>query len=112
MDFALSEDQALFRDSIARVVMDLFPFDQRQKAVASNQGFRDEDWQQLAELGCMAAPFPETFGGFDGGADGGDATLDVCQYAPAAFPGLADIHIGVFGQELINSFGICAHADS
>ncbi|MBN36003.1 MAG: pimeloyl-CoA dehydrogenase small subunit [Rhodospirillaceae bacterium] len=69
MNFALSEDQTLFRDSIARVVADLFPFDRRQIAVAGERGFRDEDWRQLAELGCMAAAFPEAYGGFDGGAE-------------------------------------------
>jgi len=69
MDFSLNEDQVLLRDSIARQVADLFPFDRRQEAVATEQGFRDDDWRILAELGCMAAPFPEDFGGLDGGAE-------------------------------------------
>ncbi|MBC6440232.1 MAG: acyl-CoA dehydrogenase family protein [Rhodospirillales bacterium] len=69
MDFSLTEDQTLFRDTIGRVVADLFPFERRQAAVASAEGFRAEDWSQLAELGCMAAAFPEDCGGLDGGPE-------------------------------------------
>ena len=67
MDFSLTEDQRIFRETIGRVVTDLYPFDKRQAAVATPQGYLDEHWQQFAELGCMAAPFPETYGGLDGG---------------------------------------------
>ncbi|MEM7120446.1 MAG: acyl-CoA dehydrogenase family protein [Pseudomonadota bacterium] len=67
MDFSLTEDQRIFRESIERVVTDLYPFDKRQAAVATPKGYLDEHWQQLAELGCMAAPFPEACGGLDGG---------------------------------------------
>ena len=67
MDFSLTEDQRIFRETIERVVTDLYPFDKRQAAVATPKGYLDEHWQQLAELGCMAAPFPEAYGGLDGG---------------------------------------------
>lgn len=67
MDFSLNEDQRIFRESLQRVINDLFPFDKRQATVATPQGYLDEHWQTLAELGCLAAPFPEDCGGFDGG---------------------------------------------
>lgn len=67
MDFSLTEDQRIFRETIERVVSDLYPFDKRQAAIATPQGYLDEHWQQFAELGCMAAPFPEAYGGLDGG---------------------------------------------
>ncbi len=69
MDFTLSEEQALFRDSVERTVADLFPFARRQAAVATEEGYREDDWRRLAGLGCMAAPFPEACGGLGGGPE-------------------------------------------
>ena len=41
---------------------------QRQKIVASGQGFLEEHWQTFAELGWLAASLPEAYGGLDGTA--------------------------------------------
>ena len=68
MDFTLSEEQEIFRESIARFLADEYAFDRRQKIVAEDAGFRDEHWQSFAELGWLAAPLPEAYGGLDGTA--------------------------------------------
>ena len=68
MDFGLTEEQSIFRDSVARFLGDEYPFDQRQKIVAESDGFRDTHWRQFAELGWLAASFPEAHGGLGGGA--------------------------------------------
>lgn len=67
MDFSLSNEQRIFRGSVERVVADFYPFDRRQTIVATPQGFLDKHWRILAELGWMAAPFPERYGGLNGG---------------------------------------------
>jgi len=67
MNFNLSEEQALIRDSIARFVQDNYEFDKRNQYVALEHGFSPENWQQMAELGWLSIPFAEEHGGFGGG---------------------------------------------
>lgn len=68
MDFTLSEEQAIFRESIARFLADEYSFDKRQKIVATELGFREAHWQSFADLGWLAAALPEAYGGLDGTA--------------------------------------------
>jgi alkylation response protein AidB-like acyl-CoA dehydrogenase len=67
MNFDLSEEQVMIRDSIARFVQDNYAYDQRNAVVALPHGFSKEHWQQFAELGWLSIPFAEEFGGFGGG---------------------------------------------
>ena len=67
MNFNLSEEQILIRDSIARFVSENYAFDQRNAVVAMERGFSAEHWQQFAELGWLSIPFAEEHGGFGGG---------------------------------------------
>ena len=67
MNFNLSEEQNLIRDSIARFVADNYEFDKRNDVVAMKHGFSAEHWQQFAELGWLSIPFAEDQGGFGGG---------------------------------------------
>ncbi len=68
MNFNLSEEQGLIRDSIARFVAENYAFDQRNTIVAMEHGFSREHWQQFADLGWLSIPFTEEQGGFGGGA--------------------------------------------
>ena len=68
MNVNLTDDQRAFGESLDRALGDLFSFERRQATVATPNGYRDDDWRQLADLGCMAAPFPEDLGGLGGGA--------------------------------------------
>ncbi|MEM9257239.1 MAG: acyl-CoA dehydrogenase [Pseudomonadota bacterium] len=67
MNFNLSEEQSLIRDSIARFVADHYEFDKRNAVVGMEHGYSPENWQQFAELGWLSIPFDEEFGGFGGG---------------------------------------------
>ncbi|MDJ0608497.1 MAG: acyl-CoA dehydrogenase family protein [Kiloniellales bacterium] len=66
MDFTLSEEQEIFRESITRFLADEYAFDKRQKIVAADPGFHEAHWQSFAELGWLAAALPEAYGGLDG----------------------------------------------
>ena len=66
MDFSLSEEQNIFRDSVARLVADEYEFVKRQALVAEEPGFSQKHWSQFAELGWLAAGFPEGYGGLGG----------------------------------------------
>ncbi|MEZ5567164.1 MAG: acyl-CoA dehydrogenase family protein [Halioglobus sp.] len=67
MNFNLSEEQVLIKDSIARFVDEQYPFDKRNATVALPHGFSPDHWQQFAELGWLSIPFAESHGGFGGG---------------------------------------------
>jgi pimeloyl-CoA dehydrogenase small subunit len=68
MDFDLSEDQRLLKDSVDRLVLDQYQFEQRKKYMAEPTGYSAAMWNQIAELGLLGLPFEETLGGFGGGA--------------------------------------------
>ncbi len=68
MDFDLSEEQRLLKDSVDRLIADQYQFEQRKKYLAEPDGWSRAVWQQYAELGLLGLPFPEALGGFGGGA--------------------------------------------
>jgi pimeloyl-CoA dehydrogenase small subunit len=68
MDFDLSEDQRLLKDSVDRLVLDQYQFEQRKKYIREPAGYSAAMWDQITELGLLGLPFEETLGGFGGGA--------------------------------------------
>ena len=68
MDFDLSEEQQLLKDSVDRFVREEYPLDKRQKLTASDEGFSRDNWKTMAELGWLGASLPEEYGGIGGGA--------------------------------------------
>ena len=68
MDFSLSEEQQLLKDSVQRFVRDEYALEARRKLVASDIGYSEDNWAKMAELGWLAMPLPEEFGGIGGGA--------------------------------------------
>lgn len=67
MDFDLSDDQRLLKDSVDRLIADRYAFDARKKIMAEPGGWSRDMWAQFAELGLLGLPFPESLGGFGGG---------------------------------------------
>lgn len=67
MDFSFTEEQTLLRNSVQRFIQDNYDFDSRQKIVHSDSGWNPDHWKAFAELGLLAAPFAEQYGGFGGG---------------------------------------------
>ncbi len=68
MDFDLSEEQRLLRDSVDRLMADHYTFDKRKAYLAEPEGWSRAMWRQYAELGLLGLPFAEEYGGFGGGA--------------------------------------------
>ncbi len=68
MDFSFSEEQTLLQDSVSRFVQNDYPFETRQKIAREEPGYSPENWKTFAELGWLGVPFPESDGGFGGGA--------------------------------------------
>jgi len=67
MDFDLNDEQRLLADSVNRFVADRYGFEERAKGMRESQGWREEIWNQMAELGLLGLPFSEEDGGFSGG---------------------------------------------
>ncbi|WP_405224370.1 acyl-CoA dehydrogenase family protein [Lentisalinibacter sediminis] len=67
MDFAITEEQSLLQDSVAKFIDNDYDFEKRMKHSESELGYSAEDWQEFANLGWTAVPFPEEDGGLDGG---------------------------------------------
>ena len=68
MDFSLTEEQQLLKDSVDRFVRENYEFESRRKLVKTNEGYSEEYWKQMAELGWLGVALPEEYGGIGGGA--------------------------------------------
>ncbi len=67
MDFDLTDEQRLLKDSVDRLIADQYQFEQRKKYMTEPDGWGRAVWQQYAELGLLGLPFSEAHGGFGGG---------------------------------------------
>ncbi|MEH6402825.1 MAG: acyl-CoA dehydrogenase family protein [Sneathiella sp.] len=68
MDFELSEEQNLLKDSVDRFVKENYSPEARIKLSETDLGFSRDHWKQMAELGWLGMPFSEEVGGFGGSA--------------------------------------------
>lgn len=67
MDFSLSEEQQLLKDSVDRFVREAYPLETRRRLAASELGWDRGNWRKMAELGWLSVGLPEAYGGLDGG---------------------------------------------
>lgn len=68
MDFDLSDEQRLLRDSVERLTADSYAsLEARQLYAREPLGFSEGIWSKYAELGVLGLPFSEEEGGFGGG---------------------------------------------
>ena len=67
MDFDLTEEQRLLRESVDRLLGDTYTFEKRKAYLAEPEGWSRSLWSQYAELGLLGLPFAEEHGGFGGG---------------------------------------------
>jgi pimeloyl-CoA dehydrogenase small subunit len=67
VDFDLSNEQQLLKESVDRLMADRYDFASRKKFQASPEGWSRDLWKAYAELGILGLPFAEADGGFGGG---------------------------------------------
>jgi pimeloyl-CoA dehydrogenase small subunit len=67
MDFELSNEQQLLKDSVDRLIADRYELRTRGKILESDAGWSREIWSTLADLGLLGLPFSNEDGGFGGG---------------------------------------------
>src|SRR5437016_3238687 len=67
MNFDLSEEQRLLKESLDRLIGDRYAFEQRRSYAQSPEGWSRALWAQYAEIGLLGLPFAEQYGGSAGG---------------------------------------------
>ena len=67
MNFDYTDEQNAIRDSLSKWAAQQYDFEKRRAALASEDGWKS-NWATFTELGLLAAPLPEDFGGLGGGA--------------------------------------------
>ncbi|MGJ4915770.1 pimeloyl-CoA dehydrogenase small subunit [Bradyrhizobium sp. HKCCYLRH2060] len=67
MDFDLTEEQRLLKDSIDGLLADAYDFDKRKLYMKEKGGWSRAMWSKLAEQGLLGLPFSEEDGGFGAG---------------------------------------------
>ncbi|HXC14896.1 MAG TPA: acyl-CoA dehydrogenase [Stellaceae bacterium] len=67
MDFDLSEEQRLLKESLDRLVGGRYAFEQRKGYGQGAEGWSRDLWAQYADLGLLGLPFAERYGGSGGG---------------------------------------------
>jgi pimeloyl-CoA dehydrogenase small subunit len=69
MDFDLTDDQRLLQESLGKLLATHYgDFTKRKTYQSQPNGFEPAIWAEYAQAGILALPFPESQGGFGGGA--------------------------------------------
>src|SRR3979411_356231 len=94
MDFDLSEEQRLLKESVDGLLNDSYDFDARKKYAAEKGGWSKGVWSKLAEQGLLGLPFSEDDGGFGAGAVETMIVMEAPGKALVLEPYLATVVIG------------------
>ncbi len=94
MDFDLSEEQRLLKDSVDGLLNDSYDFESRKKYGAEKGGWSRSVWAKLAEQGLLGLPFSEDDGGFGAGAVETMIVMEALGKALLLEPYLATVVLG------------------
>jgi len=86
MDFDLSDEQRLLKDSVDRMIADRYGFETRKAYRAAPDGWSRNIWSQFAEIGLLGLPFTEAQGGFGGGPVETALVMETCGRALVVEP--------------------------
>jgi pimeloyl-CoA dehydrogenase small subunit len=109
MDFDLTDDQRLLKDSVERLIADRYSFEARRKLRAEKDGWSRAMWAQFAELGLLGLPFAEAHGGFGGGAAEVAIVMEAFGAGLVVEPFLASV---ILGGGLVQRLGSAAQQDA
>ena len=94
MDFDLSEEQRLLKESVDGLLTDSYDFDARKKYMQEKGGWSRAMWGKLAEQGLLGLPFAEADGGFGAGGVETTIVMEALGKALVLEPYLATVVIG------------------
>jgi alkylation response protein AidB-like acyl-CoA dehydrogenase len=96
MDFNLTEEQQMLRDSARRFVQDHYDSERRRALGKTELGFSAEHWRRIADLGWLALALPEDVGGLG------------CSFVEIAVL-LEEFGRGLVLEPYVSSAVLCAH---
>src|SRR3954462_1236397 len=94
MDFDLSEEQRLLKESVDGLLTDSYDFHARKKYMKEKGGWSSAMWSKLAEQGLLSLPFAEADGGFGAGGVETMIVMEALGKALVLEPYLATVVIG------------------
>src|SRR6202012_1470788 len=94
MDFDLSEEQRLLKESVDGLLSDSYDFDARKKYMKEKGGWSKTLWGKLAEQGLRVLPFCEEDGGFGAGGIETMIVMEALGKALVLEPYLATVVLG------------------
>jgi alkylation response protein AidB-like acyl-CoA dehydrogenase len=94
MDLNLSDEQRLLRESVDRFINETYDADHRRRTAGDPLGFSPQIWKQFAELGWLALPIGEAYGGLGAGAIETGILMEAFGRGLVAEPYLATVVIG------------------
>src|SRR3977135_4139501 len=94
MDFDLSEEQRLLKESVDGLLGSSYDFDARKKYMAEKGGWSRSVWNKLAERCRLGLPFSEDDGGFGAGAVETMIVMEALGKALLLEPYLATVVLG------------------
>ncbi len=103
MDFELTDEQRLLKDSVDRLMADRYTFESRKNYLKEPTGWSAGLWGRYAELGLLGLPFAEEHGGFGGGAVEVMLVMEALGRALALEPYLSTVILGGTAIKLAGS---------
>lgn len=105
MDLTESDEQRLLRDSAGRFITETYTAKLREKNATEPLGFSPAIWKQFADLGWLALPIAEEYGGLGGSAVDVGILMEAFGKGLVSEPYLATV---VLGAGLIAEAGSAA----
>lgn len=94
MDFELSDEQRLLKETVERLMADRYGFEARNRFMTEPDGFSGDLWRHYAELGLLGLPFSEAHGGIGGGPVETMIVMEAFGRALALEPYLSTVILG------------------
>ncbi|MDG2277995.1 MAG: acyl-CoA/acyl-ACP dehydrogenase [Pseudomonadales bacterium] len=103
MDFELTDEQELIKDSVAKLCGDFT--DEYWSAKDSQHEFPWDFYNAMAEAGWLGIAIPEAYGGSGRGITEASLVLETVAASGAAMNGATPLHLSIFGMEPVVKFG-------
>ncbi|MDP1882112.1 MAG: acyl-CoA dehydrogenase family protein, partial [Bradyrhizobium sp.] len=94
MDLNLSDEQRLLRESADRFIAETYDADHRRRSAGDPLGYSPAIWKQFADLGWLALPISEQYGGLGAGPVETGIVMEAFGRGLVAEPYLATVVIG------------------
>ena len=103
MDFGYTDEHKMLKETLEKFFLERYSDSLREENFESKQGYNNAVWNELCELGVLAALITEEQGGFGGNGDDITIIFQSLGYALATEPFLS---AGVLGLRLAAELGL------